>query len=174
MDTLEAQQTIASRQPTGDHVATAKPLVGAKKATNNIVASDNNGSHQADSINAAGGSRFSWLPTFLAFLLLTFNSAMAIARSQGDTMAIAFVGFCYGDLVALFICLKMYESARAGSAKRKWLKIVVWVLTTLLTFAFSYKVAAVMPAPAAVLVWLMSFASVSGGFIAFFVYNEKK
>ncbi|CAN6271943.1 unnamed protein product [Urochloa humidicola] len=172
MDTLQAQQTIASRQPAADHDAAAKPLVGAKEANN--IANDNNGSHQADSINAAGGSRFSWLPTFLAFLLLTFNSAMAIVRSQGDTMAIAFVGFCYGDLVALLICLTMYERARAGSAKRTCLKIAVWVLTTLLTFAFSYKVAAAMPAPVAVLVWLITFATVSGGFIAFFVYNEKK
>ncbi|CAL5023140.1 unnamed protein product [Urochloa decumbens] len=156
MDTLQAQQ--------------AKPLLGDKEA-NDVVAND--GSHDAGSVSA-GGSRFSWLPTFLGFLFLTLNSATAIVRSQGNRTAIAFVSFSYGVLVALYVCLKMYERASAGSAKRKALKIVVWVLTTLLTFAFSYKVAAVMPVPVAVLVWLMAFATVAGGFVAFFVCNEKK
>ncbi|CAL4889162.1 unnamed protein product [Urochloa decumbens] len=117
--------------------------------------------------------KFSWL-TVLGFLFLTLNSAMSIFRSQGDMMAIAFIIFSYVDLVALFICLKMFERALAGSSKREWLKIAVWILTALLTFAFSYKVAAIMPPPVAVLVWLMAFATMSGGFIAFFICKEKK
>nr|AGT17431.1 hypothetical protein SHCRBa_151_D24_F_30 [Saccharum hybrid cultivar R570] len=119
-----------------------------------------------------GGSSFPW-PTVLGFLILSFNAAMAIIRSDGDRMAVTFVGFSYAVLVALFVCLRMYERARAGSSKREWLKIAVWVLTTLLTFSFSYKVAAIMPAPVAVVVWLMAFATVAGGFVAFFVYKEK-
>jgi hypothetical protein len=31
-------------------------------------------------------------------------------------------------------------------------------------------VAAIMPAPVAVVVWLMAFATVAGGFLAFFIY----
>ncbi|TVU33079.1 hypothetical protein EJB05_24864, partial [Eragrostis curvula] len=113
-----------------------------------------------------------WL-TILGFAFLTFNSVMAIIRSQGDTMAIVFVGFSYADLVLLFACLRMYERAPAGSSTRGQLKVAVWILTTLLTFTFSYKVAAVMPPPVALVVWLMAFATVAGGFFAFFLYKEK-
>lgn len=119
-----------------------------------------------------GDSSFPWL-TILGFLILTFNAVMAIIRSEGEKTAIAFVSFSYAVLVALFVCLRMYERARADSAKRKWLKIAVWTLTTMLTFSFSYKVAAIMPTPVAVVVWLMAFATVTGGFVAFFVYKEK-
>ncbi|CAL5023136.1 unnamed protein product [Urochloa decumbens] len=166
---LQLQAANIARLPAAEHyAAAAAPLLLGDEEANNIP---NDGARQADSINAAGGSRFSWLPTFLAFLLLTLNSVTAIVRSQGDMTS--FVCFSYAILVALFVCLKMYERARAGSAKRKWLKIVVWVLTTLLTFTFSSKVAAVMPVPVAVLVWMMAFATVAGGFFAFFVYQEK-
>lgn len=112
--------------------------------------------------------------TLLGFGILTLNSAMAMIRSQGDKAAMAFVGFSYADLVALFVCLRMYEGAPAGSSKRDWLKVAVWILTTLLTLAFSSKVAAVMPPTVAILVWLMAFATIAGGFIAFFIYKEKK
>jgi len=112
--------------------------------------------------------------TLLGLTILTFNSGMAIVRSQGDAMAIAFVGFSYADLLALFACLRMYERAPAGSSTRGRLKVAVWILTTLLTFAFSSKVAAVMPPTVALLVWLVAFATVAGGFIAFFVYKEKQ
>jgi cation transport ATPase len=155
-------QAATARQPAED------PLLGDQEAAN--MHGDREEEEEED--NNVGGS-FSWL-AFLGFLFLTLNSAMAIVRSRGDTMAVAFVSFSYADLVALFVCLRMYERAAAGSAKREWLKIAVWVLTTLLTLAFSYKVAAVMPAPVAVLVWLMAFATVAGGFVAFFVYKEKK
>ncbi|CAN6230859.1 unnamed protein product [Urochloa humidicola] len=129
--------------------------------------------HQSDT-DAAGGSFSSSPPVLIAFLFLTMNSATAIVRSRRDKMAVAFIGFTYADLVALFLCLRMYEQARAGSVKRTWLKIAVWVQTALLTFAFSGKVAAVMPAPVAVMVWLVGFATVAGGFVAFFVCKEKK
>nr|CAB3449341.1 unnamed protein product [Digitaria exilis] len=140
-------------------------VLGVHEASGRVTGGDQ------EAGNAAGG--FSLL-TLIGFLFLTFNSIMAILRSQGDAMAVAFVGFSYADLVALFVCLRMYERARAGSATREWLKVAVWILTTLLTFAFSCKVAAVMPAPVAVLVWLMAFATVAGGFVAFFIYKEKK
>ncbi|KAF8691523.1 hypothetical protein HU200_040670 [Digitaria exilis] len=166
--------------PAGEPIAMAKPLqqlqvqvraaitrevkdpadqsrvLGVHEASGRVTGGDQ------EAGNAAGG--FSLL-TLIGFLFLTFNSIMAILRSQGDAMAVAFVGFSYADLVALFVCLRMYERARAGSATREWLKVAVWILTTLLTFAFSCKVAAVMPAPVAVLVWLMAFATVAGGFL---------
>ncbi|KAJ1255913.1 hypothetical protein BS78_K138700 [Paspalum vaginatum] len=129
---------------------------------------------QAAADSGCDDRSWSCFPTIVGFLILTFNSAMAIVGSRGEMTAVAFIVFCYADLVALFVCLRMYERAIVGSSRRRWLKIVVWILTTLLTFAFSYKVAAVMPPPVAVVVWLTAFATVAGGFVAFFVYEEKR
>ncbi|CAL5023134.1 unnamed protein product [Urochloa decumbens] len=162
------QSAIASKQADNHYAAVAAPLLGDEEASS----IPNDGHHKAD-INADGGSRFSWLPPFVGFFFLTLNSATAIVRSHGDAAAVAFVCFSYADLVALFLCLRMYERAPAGSSARGWLKVAVWILTTLLTLAFSGKVAAVMPPPVAVVVWLMAFATVAGGFVAFFVCKEK-
>uniref|UniRef100_A0A0A8YN18 Uncharacterized protein n=1 Tax=Arundo donax TaxID=35708 RepID=A0A0A8YN18_ARUDO len=115
---------------------------------------------------------FPWL-ILLGFLFLTVNSIMAIYRSQGDRGAVAFVCFSYLDLVVLFVCLRSYERAAPGSLHRDRLKIVVWVLTTALTLLFSYKVAALMPFAVALVVWIMAFGTVAGGFLAFFCYGSK-
>ncbi|CAN6243590.1 unnamed protein product [Urochloa humidicola] len=152
-------------KPAADH---AVPLLVDEEA--NIA---NHAAHQADDINE-GRSFSSCLPVLIGFFFLTLNSATAIVRSRGDKMAVAFICFSYADLVAIFLSLRMYERAPASSAKRTWLKIDVWVETALLTFAFSGKIAAVMPAPVAVMVWLMAFATVAGGFVVFFVCIEKK
>lgn len=122
---------------------------------------------------ADAGGGFSWL-TALGFAFLTFNSAMAIYRSNGDAAAVAFVAFSYVDLVLLFVCLRWFEKAAPGSSARGKLKVAVWVLTTLLTFVFSYKVAAIMPVPVQILVWGMAAATVMGGFYAFFLHSEGK
>jgi hypothetical protein len=119
------------------------------------------------------GQSFSWL-AFAGFLFLTFNSGMAVYRSDGDPKTLAFLGFSYLDLVALFYCLRRYEDAEPGSGLRHGLKIAVWLLTTALTLLFSFKVAALMPPAVAVVVWLMAFGTVAGGFYAFFCYNEKQ
>uniref|UniRef100_A0A0E0PZI5 Uncharacterized protein n=1 Tax=Oryza rufipogon TaxID=4529 RepID=A0A0E0PZI5_ORYRU len=116
---------------------------------------------------------FSWL-TALGFVFLTFNSGMAIYRSDGDLAAVSFVSFSYIDLVLLFVCLRMFEKAEPNSRERGNLKAAVWILTTLLTVVFSYKVAAIMPLPVQILVWAMAGATVLGGFYAFFVHRESK
>ncbi|CAO2045069.1 unnamed protein product [Urochloa humidicola] len=169
---LQLQAANAKKQPAAaDHssAATGRLLVVDEEAN---IANDG-AAHQAGIINA-GGSCFSCLPAFLAFFFLTLNSATAIVRSRGDAAAVTFICFSYADLLALFLCLRMYERAPAGSNARSWLKVAVWIETALLTFAFSGKVAAVMPPPVAVMVWLVAFATVAGGFVAFFVYQEKK
>nr|CAB3446109.1 unnamed protein product [Digitaria exilis] len=118
-------------------------------------------------------SLLSW-PTALGFGFLTFNSGMAIYRSGGERGAVGFVVFSYLDLVLLFGCLRWYEATEPSSSARSWLKAAVWVLTTALTVLFSAKVAAVMPPAVAVAVWLMAFATVAGGFYAFFCYSDEK
>ncbi|WVZ51865.1 hypothetical protein U9M48_002968 [Paspalum notatum var. saurae] len=128
-----------------------------------------------DARPGGGGPRCfsSWL-TAAGFGFLTLNSGMAIYRSQGDGGAISFVVFSYADLVALYACLRAFETAEQGTAARDRLKVAVWLLTTALTLAFSYKVAAVMPVAVAVAVWVMAFATVVGGFYAFFCHDEKQ
>jgi hypothetical protein len=139
-----------------------------------LLAADQQGAaaahHEED---GGGGAGFSWL-TALGFAFLTFNSGMGIYRSNGDAAAVAFVAFSYIDLVLLFCCLRWFETAAPGSPARGKLKVAVWVLTTLLTIVFSYKVAAIMPFAVQILVWGMAGATVLGGFYAFFLHAEGK
>ncbi|KAJ1255908.1 hypothetical protein BS78_K138200 [Paspalum vaginatum] len=114
------------------------------------------------------------LMTITGFGFLTINSFMAVYRSNGDVGTISFVMFSYFDLVLLFFCLRQYERTPPESLRREHIKMAVWLLTTLLTAAFSYKVAEIMPLPVQVLVWAMAGATVVGGFYAFFIHEEKK
>ncbi|KAG2606893.1 hypothetical protein PVAP13_4NG221909 [Panicum virgatum] len=104
--------------------------------------SRNRGMNQG--LEDSGGGGFSWL-TALGFAFLTFNSGMAIYRSDGDRGAVAFVVASYLDLVLLFACLRIFERTPRESPRRGVLKACVWGLTTLLTVMFSHKVAAIMP-----------------------------
>ncbi|CAN6243580.1 unnamed protein product [Urochloa humidicola] len=113
------------------------------------------------------------LLTIVGFGFLTFNSFMAVYRSNGDVGAISFVVFSFLDLVLLFYFLRRYERTPAESPRREHIKMAVWLLTTLLTAAFSYKVAAIMPLPVQIIVWAMAGATVLGGFYAFFIHEEK-
>lgn len=123
-------------------------------------------------VDAGGGGSFPWLPA-AGFAYLTFSSGMALHRCWPDPGDVAFVVSAYADLLLLFWCLRRYERAEPGSSVREWLKLAVWLLTSALTLLFSYKVAAVMPAAVAAVVWVMGLATVSGGFLAFFCFQKK-
>jgi len=117
-----------------------------------------------------------WWPSVLTaagFVFLTFNSAIAARRSNGDTGAIFFVAFSYLDLVILFYLLRQFERTPPASLRRERIKMAVWLLTTMLTAAFSYKVAEIMPFPVQVLVWVMAGLTVLGGFYALFLHREE-
>jgi hypothetical protein len=129
------------------------------------------GAPTVDAACTTTGGSFPWLPA-AGFAYLTLSSGMALHRSWPDRGAAAFVVFAYVDLVLLFVCLRRYERADPGSRLREWLKLAVWLLTAALTLLFSSKVAAVMPAAAAALVWVMGVATVTGGFVAFFCLNK--
>ena len=117
-------------------------------------------------------AEFSWL-TALGFVFLTFNSGMAVYRSNGDMGSVLFVVVSYLDLVALFACLRLYERLDRHSPRRDTVKAAVWALTTLLTVMFSYKVAEIMPLAVKIVVWGMAAATTCGGFYAFFIHDEK-
>ena len=96
--------------------------------------------------------------------LFTFNSGMTVYHPQRDLRSVALAVFSYLDLILLIACLGSYERAAARSSTRQRLKVAVWILTTLLTAAFSYRVAAEisMPLPMAALVWAMAFVTITG------------
>jgi len=68
-------------------------------------------------------------------------------RSNGDMGAISFVVFSYMDLVMLFYFLRQFERTPPESPRRQHIKMAVWLLTTMLTAAFSYKVAEIVLFP---------------------------
>lgn len=103
-------------------------------------------------------------------IVLTLNSAAAVYRAARDVGSVAFVTVSYGALLLLFRCLRAYEGAPPGAAEiRERLKRKVWFLCTLLTTLFAWKVASVMPWPAAAaVVWALAVATSVGGFVALF------
>jgi hypothetical protein len=75
--------------------------------------------------------------TIIGFAFLTFNSGVAVYLSSRDLRVGAawFGSFCFLDLGVLFYCLRLYQRAPPGSPRRENLKMAVWLLTTMLTFA---------------------------------------
>ncbi|CAL9128184.1 unnamed protein product, partial [Musa textilis] len=116
---------------------------------------------------------FSGMQAFgLAFL--SINSLTALYRSRDDPRNAAFILASYLDLLALFLCLRLFDSTHPDSLKRRGaLKLAVWTLSTTLIAMFSYRIAAIMPFPVAILVWCMSGLTISGGFYAFFVHQSQ-
>ncbi|CAN6172493.1 unnamed protein product [Urochloa humidicola] len=112
-----------------------------------------------------------WWVTGAGFGFLTLNSALAIYRAKGDPASILFVAGSYLTLLLLFRCLREYERARPGSPERERARRGVWPLPTVLTLAFAWKVAAVMPSAVAVaVVWALAVATTTGGFYALFPF----
>uniref|UniRef100_A0A453N3H8 Uncharacterized protein n=1 Tax=Aegilops tauschii subsp. strangulata TaxID=200361 RepID=A0A453N3H8_AEGTS len=128
----------------------------------------------AERLRRGGGGGFSWVFVTVVFVLLTFNSVMAVYHSKGDPAIVAFVATSYADLVLLFCSLWLYNRAAAGSTWRNRLKASVWTLTTLLTFSFAYMVmgTAGLTLPVALLVWFIAAATGIGAFSAFFEQDK--
>jgi Family of unknown function (DUF6490) len=111
---------------------------------------------------------------FIAFGFLTYNAIMSIYRSRGNPWDLAFVISCYVELTLLFFCMKMRENLGADATAEHvhWLKIVVFILTTLLTVTFAYRVSLIMPFLLKLVVWGMSGSVVVAGFYAFFIFDR--
>ncbi|BAH92974.1 uncharacterized protein [Oryza sativa Japonica Group] len=121
----------------------------------------------------------------ITMLVATAVTAQAAYRARREPWDLAFVLFAYADLGLLFLCLSMYErlpppleeiqkgdSGDDGAAVRRRLKMAVWALSTALSVAFAWRVAAVMPAPAMrAAVWGMTSTVAVAGFYLLFVYR---
>ncbi|KAG8093950.1 hypothetical protein GUJ93_ZPchr0012g18986 [Zizania palustris] len=122
----------------------------------------------------------SWLTYVVGFVFLAaVNSVVAVVHrsEEGDVAGVAFVAAAYLALAALFWCVLQHERAAAAEndgddspARTTRYKAGVWLLSTLLTTAFAWRVSGMMPwPPAAVVVWVMAASTVVGGFCVLFV-----
>ncbi|OEL32660.1 hypothetical protein BAE44_0006321, partial [Dichanthelium oligosanthes] len=103
---------------------------------------------------------------------LLLNCCVAIYQSRHNPWSVAFVATSFVVLVLLFHLIHRFEAAPRGSAERERIKAGVWSLSTILTVMFSYKVAALMPMAAAIIVWMMGAGTVLAGFYMFFLCRE--
>ncbi|URD85915.1 hypothetical protein MUK42_28121 [Musa troglodytarum] len=103
--------------------------------------------------------------TVASFLFLTFNSLNAAYQSRGDPRALAFVSFCYIDLLMLFFCLRQLEKLDPDDppVHKKRTLAAVWVLFTALNLAFAWRAAEILPPLLAVAV---------GGFYVLIIYPQ--
>jgi len=110
--------------------------------------------------------------TLLCLLILFVNCCGAVYHSRHDPWSVAFVAASFTDLVLLFHSIHRFEGAPRGSRARSRAKAGVWVLSSILTAMFSYKVAALMPLAAAIVVWTMGAGTVLAGFFMLFFCGE--
>ncbi|KAL6840554.1 hypothetical protein ACP4OV_030364 [Aristida adscensionis] len=103
------------------------------------------------------------------FTILAINCGAAVYHSWGDPWTVAFVLASFLILVSLFVALRVFETLPRESPRRAHAKATVWTLTTALTLMFSQRVAALMPLPAAVVVWVMAGSTISAGFYVCFL-----
>ena len=79
-------------------------------------------------------------PSLLAIVglaFLAFNAATAVYLADRGLGGISFSAFSSLDLLLLIYCLRLHErAAPPGSPRREHLKVAVWLLATMLTFAF--------------------------------------
>uniref|UniRef100_A0A0A9BRQ8 Uncharacterized protein n=1 Tax=Arundo donax TaxID=35708 RepID=A0A0A9BRQ8_ARUDO len=108
----------------------------------------------------------------LCLLVLFLNCCAAVYNSRHDPWSLAFVAASFTDLVVLFHLIHRFETAPLGSPARERIKATVWLLSSILTVMFSYKVAALMPLAAAIVVWTMGVSTVLAGFYMFFLCGE--
>ncbi|OEL14156.1 hypothetical protein BAE44_0024825 [Dichanthelium oligosanthes] len=116
--------------------------------------------------------RLSWL-TVAILLGLAVNLALCVRRVGDDRRAVAFVGFSHINLLLLFGAIRRFELSPHGSPARGRARLAVWLLTTTLTAAFTWKIGAMLPLSLAIAVWIMAAATVLGGFYMLFLHGEK-
>ncbi|XP_066368982.1 uncharacterized protein [Miscanthus floridulus] len=137
----------------------------------------NQKSKPAAAAPAAPTRRVRW-GTVAILVFLGLNLALCVRRVHGDGHgAVAFVVVSHLNLALLLCALHRFEVAPPGSPARGRARLAVWLLTTTLTAAFTWKIGEVMPLGLAVVAWVLAAATVGGGFYALFLhddYDEKR
>jgi Family of unknown function (DUF6490) len=108
-----------------------------------------------------------------AFVFLTYNFCIATYRSRNKPWDLSFLISCYVELVMFFCCLKKHENlpADASTELRDRVKGAVWVLSTLLTCTFIWRISQIMPCYLNVIMWSMSASVIAVGFYFFFLFK---
>ncbi|XP_066372720.1 uncharacterized protein [Miscanthus floridulus] len=121
---------------------------------------------------AAPTRRVRWT-TVAILVFLALNLALCVRRVHGDGRgAVAFVVVSHLNLALLLCALHRFEVAPHGSPARGRARLAVWLLTTTLTAAFTWKIGEVMPLGLAVAAWVLAAATVGGGFYALFLHDD--
>ncbi|CAL4910064.1 unnamed protein product [Urochloa decumbens] len=108
-----------------------------------------------------------------AFLLIFLGCILVgtVRDVRNRPWDLAFVAFAYADMAALFLCLRRAERLPREPSpdewqERRWLQVVVWMLSAALSCAFAYRVSLIMPPVLVVAVWSMtSFVVIAGFFV---------
>ncbi|XP_066374176.1 uncharacterized protein [Miscanthus floridulus] len=136
--------------------------------------SDPNHKPAAPAAAATTTRRVHWA-TVATLVFLALNLALCVRRVQDDGRgAVAFVGVSHLNLALLVCALRRFEAAPQGSPARGRARLAVWLLTTTLTAAFTWKIGAVMPLGLAVAAWVVAAATVGGGFYVLFLHDDEK
>jgi len=111
-----------------------------------------------------------------ALLLAGYSFAVAAWRSRREPRDLAFVAGSSALLAALLACLRRAEGLTPASpaGERRRLQASVWALSTALSCAFAYRVAAVMPPVLAALVWCMTASVVLTGFFMLVLCKDQQ
>ncbi|OEL22804.1 hypothetical protein BAE44_0016177 [Dichanthelium oligosanthes] len=119
-------------------------------------------------VPAAARSRRLPLATVAILVGLALNLALCIRRA-----AVAFVASSHLNLLLLLWFLRRFEASPPGSVARDRARLAVWLLTTALTAAFTWKIGALLPLVPAVAAWVMAAATVLGGSYVLFAHDDK-
>ncbi|AQK93126.1 uncharacterized protein LOC100277300 [Zea mays] len=93
-----------------------------------------------------------------AAVLVVYSFAVTAWRVRHQPQDLAFVAAALFLLAELQACLRRAErlAPESPAGERRRVRAAVWALSTALSCAFAYRVAAVMPPPLAVLVWCIT------------------
>ncbi|CAL5051009.1 unnamed protein product [Urochloa decumbens] len=111
--------------------------------------------------------------TVAILLGLAGNLVLCVRRVGDDRGAVAFVGFTHLNLLLLFGAIRLFEVSPQESPARGRARLAVWLLTTTLTAAFTWKIGAMLPLSFAIAAWIMAAVTVLGGFYILFLHDEK-
>ncbi|CAA7391753.1 unnamed protein product [Spirodela intermedia] len=112
--------------------------------------------------------------TWVRFLLskaplgfLTYTSLVATYRARSDPWTAAFVVSAYAILMLFFWCVGSYEAA--PPERRGRLRIIIFVLSTILIILFPFKLSSTMSFAFAAVIWSLGGITIAIIFYLFFI-----